>query len=236
VTEKAFEVLRDTVGVCLVPGAVPEALCRALGAHSLDLPECHRKLLCLANGMTVYHGYFRLFGVGASEGTDVLAWNSPDTWKFAWSPALLTFLCFAETGWGDQYAYALAELGQPVPPRVYFLEGITMEPEVVADSFEEFFMREFLPCASAPYDSVIPTVYERMGDLAWDLHITYMPSLLLGGEEHPERVMTMNARAHMIVSGDIAMQCAHESAHRRVQGLEEYVDAKGRVRVRVVWS
>lgn len=37
--------------------------------------------------------------------TELVEWNEPSTWKFAWPSTILEYLCFAETAWGDQYAY-----------------------------------------------------------------------------------------------------------------------------------
>src|SRR5688572_7280067 len=49
------------------------------------LPRAHVELLRLANGITAFDGYWRLFGFGMTEATDLERWNAHDTWKFAYA-------------------------------------------------------------------------------------------------------------------------------------------------------
>jgi hypothetical protein len=76
----------------------------------------------------------------------------------------------------------------------------------------------------------------RLGDLAPDEHITYIPSLLVFGQEKIEHVVKMNAIAAMVANGDLASQVTGELQSREIQGIEPYVDEKGRTRLRVVWA
>ena len=217
--------------------AIPRsALSALLREASIGLPAAHQDILSQANGITVYDGYFRLFGVGCSDGTDLLHWNDLDTWKFAWDLDLSRFLCFGETAWGDQYAYATDDLHLGRAPTVYYLDSILMKAEALCEGFEAFIKAEFLRCATNPYDRMIVAARNKIGRLDWGSHIIYMPSLLLGGQDSVENVAEINAVAGMIINGDLASQCANETLKRRVKALQDYVDSKGRPRIRVLWA
>jgi hypothetical protein len=115
------------------------------------------------------------------------------------------YLCFAETAWGDQYAYHIDELRKGVPC-VYFLDCIRMTPEHRASSFYEFMEKEFIRTAKAPYDSLMRAARGKFGELEVETHLVYIPSVLLGGQDDIEHVQKMNARSAMICNGDIATQ------------------------------
>ena len=93
--------------------------------HGLFLVDEHRALLEQSNGIEAFAGYIRLFGVQTTQSIDAVVWNDPDCWKFAWGDRCSGYWCFAETAWGDQYAYSLDHLrtGGNVP--VYFLDALS---------------------------------------------------------------------------------------------------------------
>lgn len=223
-------------GCYLSPSENAQKLRSELDKASLLLPDSHLEVLSLANGIKAYYGYFRLFGVGSEEVLNIEDWNNPKTWKFAWEKDLSDFVCFGETAWGDQYAYRLSELKSRKEPPVYFLEGVAMVPEVIADDFQVFFDHEFYRCAKEPYDDVVKVAAQKLGSLDWNDHIIYIPSLLLGGEEKIENVSKINARSGMIINGDIHRQSADQAFETEPKSIETYTDSEGRERVRVVWQ
>jgi hypothetical protein len=97
------------------------------------LPEAHWDLLKVSDGVTAYGGYFRILGA-----EELMDWNAVDAWKFAWPPGLESYFCFAETAWGDQYAYRRADMDGPGELPVYFLESIMLAPEKLTETFVAF--------------------------------------------------------------------------------------------------
>ncbi len=224
--------LLRTRGVSPCSPADPSKIRLALEISGLRLPADHFESLSAANGLSIYEGYFRLFGAECSECQDLITWNQEDTWKFSWDRDLTEFVCFGETAWGDQYAYKKGKGDSPI----YFLDAFRMEPEVIAENFQEFLSREFVRCANKPYDELLIQARNKVGRLDWSQHVTYIPSPLLGGEEDAKNITVLNARASMIANGDLATQCRNESADRKVRSLESYTDRQGRARIRVNWA
>jgi hypothetical protein len=60
--------------------------------------------------------------------------------------------------------------------------------------------------------------------------------LLTGGAVDVQQLMIMSASSHMIVNGDLWRQIAHRDSLAGLKGIEDYVDSKGRSRLRVQWS
>ncbi len=199
------------------------------------LPTSHVELLLMSGGVTAFGGYFRLFGSAPGSPIGLKRWNDLEAWKFAWPPRVRRFYCFGCTALGDQYAYAQDDLVEG-RDRVYFLEGLALQPEVIAESFLEFFDREFLRNARQPYDDAIRQARRRHGELRSSEMLVYSPSPLLGADERVENLMKLDAYASMILNGDLASQVAEESVDRKIVRVETYVDERGRTRLRVVWS
>ncbi len=231
--EELLNQLETAEGVTTAKGA-EEHVIRKLADH-IRLPDSHIDLLKLVNGVSVYGGYFRLFGCSSLSTIDMLEWNAPESWSFAWNKPLIEYWFFGETAWGDQYAYRRDELNQRSTPRVFFVEGITMSEEVIATDFSTFLEREFLRNAFEPYDDNIVKVRRRLGDLEPLEHIAYVPSPLITGDENVASVSKLDAVASMIISGDLCRQVAEESHNRPVSELQTYEDPNGRTRMRVVW-
>jgi hypothetical protein len=235
-SSRLTEDLRSLQDARLHLGADASLLDALKQEHGVALPDQHADVLRESNGIEVYAGYVRLFGVRTADSIDAIAWNEPDCWKFAWGDRCSGYWCFAETGWGDQYAYALEELQAGGAAPVYFLDALSMTPQVVASSFAEFWEKEFVRSAKAPYDSMMKKAREKLGPLALTSHVIYVPSILLGGAEDISHVQTMNARAAMICNGDIASQVDAGPAAGAVKAIEPYQDDQGRARLRLVWE
>ncbi len=205
---------------------------RALGA---PLPRLHQELLAASDGLMAYDGYFRLFGVSGVV-TDLALWNQRDTWKFAWPSLAEDFLCFGETGWGDQYAYRLSELESEAAASVYYLDAFSLQTRKLAKNFAAFLESDFLRNAKDPYDEFLVAARRKLGALESSEHITYVPSILVTGEESVEHICKMPARASMIANGDMDRQLSEEAQSRPIAGIMPFVDEQGRMRLEVLWA
>lgn len=233
--EELLAQLEQAEGISFAPGADSDVI-QDLIDH-VGLPAAHLEFLKIANGISVFGGYFRLFGCSTPATIDMIEWNSPHVWSFAWkNKPLDEFWFFGETAWGDQYAYRRDELRQSSKPRVFFLEGITMNAEVIADDFSMFLECEFLRNALQPYDVNLIAARRRLGDLEPLEHISYIPSLLISREEIVDSISKLDAVASMIVNGDLCSQLAEQAQDRPIQEVQPYEDSNGRMRMRVVWS
>lgn len=216
-------------------GAELSALEHFEASRGLNFPSEHKEVLAWSNGIEVYGGYFRLFGVDAHGGIDSVVWNQNEHWKFAWHDRCSSFWCFGETAWGDQYAYSMGSIRAQDGGQVYFLDAISMTPQVIAASFSEFFEREFIRSAREPYDQMIHCARKKFGRLDVKRHLVYIPSLLLGGAEEVVNVQTMDARAAMICNGDIAVQLDDAPSNATLESVTSYEDSQSRTRVRLEW-
>lgn len=212
----AFETLKDESGIII--------------------PSDHQELLRESNGVEGYAGYVRLFGVDTTESIDSIKWNQPEFWKFAWGTRCLQYWCFAETAWGDQYAYSYETLRASGNSAIYFLDAFSMRPKVVASSFSDFFEKEFLRSANRPYDVMTTHARQKLGPLEVSSHLVYVPSVLLGGAEDIDHVHKMNARAAMICNGDVAIQIEAGPAEGKVSEVQPYQDELHRARLRLIWA
>jgi hypothetical protein len=156
------------------------------------LPAEHVRVLGRSNGVEAYAGYYRLFALGGDAAIELRRWNAPGLWRHAWGGAADGFLCFGETGWGDQYAYREGEPGG----EVVRIEAFSMEAEPVAGSFGEFMRAVFLPCAVRPRDELTVQARARFGRLPLADHVTFLQPPL-DGELDPARVVRMPAVAAM---------------------------------------
>jgi hypothetical protein len=228
--------LRQLKDSWLHPGADAAAFTKLESDLGIVLPSEHQAVLQQSNGIEVYAGYIRLFGVGATEGIDAVIWNQPEWWKFAWDDKCSGYWCFAETAFGDQYAYALDSLRAGAGNKVYFLDALSMTPEIVASSFDEFLAKEFVRLAKDPYDAMIKQARQKRGPIAARSHLVYVPSILLGGTEDIDCAQEMDSRSAMICNGDIATQLDAAPSGKAVKGVETYEDALSRMRIRLVWE
>ncbi|MGO1076246.1 SMI1/KNR4 family protein [Inquilinus sp. CA228] len=219
----------------LFEGASKEDIDLFVESSDIALPNDHLKALRESNGATVYGGYARLFGINSTNCIDILEWNRSDYWKFAWEIRCRDYICFAETAWGDQYAYRIGYL-QKGDARVYLLDGLSMTPEIVASSFKEFLESEFLRISTAPYDEMMVHARNKFGDLEPENHLIYSPSLLIGGPEDVNNIMIIQGRTAMIFNGDIASQLDAAPVSSVITAVVPYDDDVGRPRLKLVWS
>jgi hypothetical protein len=229
------EAIRELLGSAGAPPAPPREVDRLEAFAGVRLPELHRSLLLYANGISASWGYQRLFGVG--DGChDVGPWNAHETWKFAWPRHLEDFLVIGQTGWGDQFAYSLSGL-QRGDETIHRLDRILMEESdpPAATSFGDFLIG-FLGGARNPSERVLEA-RRQVGDLRPDELAVFWPSPLLVSLERATQLRRMNARAAMVVNGDLATQLlepANES--RQIDLFDTFLDDRGRSRIKVRWS
>ena len=202
------------------------------------LPERHRRLLALSDGMDLKQGSYRLFGWANPAARAMPRWNEEETWKFAWDGHASPWLCFGESVLGNQFAYREEELASGQEPKVYELYAVTMEPICHYHHFAHFFDGGFLNGErDDAYHDRIAAAHAEMGGFDLDAHLAYMPSpLLTGGRLDAQQLVPMRARAHMVVNGDLWRELAHRESLEGLHGLENYTDEKDRLRVRAIWG
>lgn len=200
---------------------------QAVGAA---LPEAHRRLLALTDGLEAFQGYLRLFGVGRGAAIDMRAWNAAETWKFAYRGEADPYLCFGELGSGHQFAYRIDELGAADPP-AYNLLVNDMSVVFRYDDFSAFLDAPFLHGA-LHRDADFANWVGRLGELGPGEHVAHRSFGVLD-DERGEFYEKMDAVEAMVCYGD-----AWASAHPGdavADDLEFFTDEAGRRRLRIVW-
>jgi len=230
-----FQMLSAIEGVVTRPGldiSLSQAIEPLIG---FTLPNDHLGLLRQTNGAEGFGGYVRLFGFGPASAIDLVQWNAENFWKFAWSGQVTPYFCFAETGWGDQFAYRIDQLKMG-DPSIYHIEALAMQPQKIAADFSGFFGCEFLQSCNLPYDSMTVAAREKIGDLRPEEHVTYSPSPVIGAPETMENIIKLQARTAMIIAGDLAVGMNALAPEENDFRVEQYEDAEKRIRMRVVPS
>jgi hypothetical protein len=200
------------------------------------LPPAHRALLVKSDGLELLSGSYRLFGW--AHGRRLPQWNEDAAWKFAWGERAAPYFCFGESVLGNQFAYRQDELDGAGTPRVYELYAVTLEPLCNYPDFAGFLDGGFFNgVQDDPYHARIAQARAACGGFAPDQHMAYMPSPLLnGGQLGGLQLVPMEARAHMIINGDLWCQLAHRHTLAGLHGIDSYTDAAGRPRLRAVWG
>ena len=207
-------------------------------AFAAQLPEAHKRLLAQSDGLDLLQGSYRLLGWNTPAGYGLATWNDPETWKFAWDTTALPWVCFGWSVLGNQFAYHMSELAQGKTPRVYELFAATLAPVCHFDSFEVFLDAGFVNgVQDDSYHGRIAEARAQMGGFEQGQNLAYMPSpLLTGGQLDGLELVPMTAQAHMIINGDLHRQLAHLDTLDGLHSLDNYSDAKGRLRIRAHFS
>jgi hypothetical protein len=202
------------------------------------LPDRHKQVLALSDGMDLLAGSYRLFGWDNEAARSMRRWNDVDTWKFAWGDHAKPYFCFGESVLGNQFAYREDELAKSSAAKVYELYAVTMEPICHYHNFDHFLDGGFLNgVRKDAYHDRIATARGELGGFDLDKHLAYAISpLLTGGAVDVQQLMIMSAPSHMIVNGDMWRQLAHRDSLAGLKGLDNFVDEKGRSRVNVLWN
>lgn len=199
------------------------------------LPDFHREVLKVANGFSFCSGAFRWLGTIGTSGVNLVEWNDPSHWKFAWGGEVRGYLCFFETAFGEQYAYNIQELRNG-SSKVYELDAITMKPELLEDNIEGFWESEIVRNVCDPYDSLLKQAIDLYQTIPIDKHVIYSPSILLTNDERIENTQLLNARSAMIINGDMYRELANENLERQVKEVVLYNDESGNARARIEWE
>ena len=112
------------------------------------LPLEHVRLLSLTNGMEVYAGYFRLFGLGACGARDA-ALERPGLLAAGLGGRADGCGASARPAWGDQYAYAGRTIRWPSTNGVP-AGRLRMDAEPIAAGFVEFLRDVLCPKRDRP--------------------------------------------------------------------------------------
>ena len=170
----------------------------------VQLPADHLRLLARSNGIEAYGGYYRLFAVGGEAAIEMRRWNEPGLWRYAWRGRVDGYLCFGESAWGDQYAYAIGERSGSV----HRLDAFSMESESIAGSFTEFMRCVFLTAARHPCDELTVATRARLGRLPLSEHVTMLPPPR-SGDLDPTRVVRMAAAPAMVANAEARAAPVH---------------------------
>jgi len=200
-----------------------------------SLPPSHKRLLSLANGISCFFGHITLFGLKCGQCVDLARWNADETWKFAWRFVDLSqWLCFAQTSWGEQFAYNVKDLQEGGNPRIYHLGVGLMDHGEWADDFEQFARRTLMLMSEDPFMPSLIKTYKKFGQIPVGKSLAYTPSLMLGGEHGDVEHMTLlDSESQLIIDGDIHSQVCGEGQGRKVTSVLPYQDERGRIRMKV---
>jgi len=206
---------------------------RPLASLDFDLPPDHIDFLAAINGLTAYHGAFRLFGFRNGGDLDIADWNAVETWRFAWGGRAEGYVYFGETALGDQYAYRLKPgSARSLGPEVYFLQATLLTPQVIAESFEEFLNLEFIRNMREPYDRLIVEAVETLGAISPAENWSYAPAIALGGPEDVSHLLRLPAAVAMTYSGDIVTGI-YDNPTKNALAVVPWTDERGRSRLRL---
>lgn len=196
------------------------------------LPTDHLDFLRQLNGFTFQQGAVKVFGVGRSDHLDLVWWNDAATWRFAWDDRVDGFLCFASTGFGDQFAYRVDADGG-IDGEVHFLEAVLMRSRPAFACFEDFVHGEIIRIVDQPYDPNTVAALHRLGPLPADSIWAYCPSIAIGGPEDPRNIVVLPAHDAMTLAGDIASAWNGAGEADEIRAVHPWIDESGRQRLRV---
>lgn len=221
-----WNVLRGVPGIRLFP-AVSEA---DIARLPLRLPQSHLDLLRFTDGLSAAAGDIRVFGLGPSV-RDQVRWNAPDEWRFAHVSSAQGFWFFADKPSGPQFAYEIDVHGNLISERVVYVSS-DMKPCWTVPDFRTFMERGVVAMGDSPVDSEKAIIYARTGRIPPDKMIMPVPPECFEGPPYEEReMMVMDARAAMIIEGDM---CAELKKVRYPKRMETFTDERGLTRIRLV--
>lgn len=205
--------------------------------QGVALPATHRQLLLRTNGLEVYQGHMRIYGLGANAAIDMRTWNDQETWKFAWPPELLRdYLFVAENAWGHQCAYRATELRQGGDPPLHMVLQISNLQKVFTFPSFQAFLENPIFRGVVLQDSLNRALHARFGSIASNRHLRHKAFGLSGSSENASQIIETDSVESMIFWGDMTKALDGQPPLRRTKQLEYFPDERGRRRVRVVWQ
>ncbi len=202
-------------------------------------PQMHRDFLRLVNGCLLHEGYLRLYGVSNPDGIDLCGWNALGLWKFAWdwcyprdfpqhelfaAGHLDEYIFFGGNGFGDQYAYRVAEMTCN-NPTVYMFS--TFSSGVIAvGTFEN--LLSFMSGNGYTGDK-IRRALGSAGPLAWREHANFSPPFAVSADRGD--IVKVGAAESMIMNADAMRILLHEARDIEEPRFATWLDAEGRTRL-----
>lgn len=225
-----FDALLATPGLQRAGPATAQQLDDIAAAIGGPLPKPYRDLLLATDGLTLLDGHLRLLGA-----IDLLRWNDPDTWKYAWSQPPIDFICFGGTSIGDQWAWRLADISTGADAPVMRLDGFELTEAQLAPTTMAF-LTDLLPSlATTQVDDIVGLAHERFGSLAKGTLLIAAPPAQFGVERLVNRMSAMSDRNVMTALGDIARQL-EEHPSQPVTRFDALIDDRGRARIKLIFD
>lgn len=198
------------------------------------LPRDHLDYFSSEQPTVGFNGYIRLLTNNESE--DLLTWNENSNWKFAWGNLNLDkYFIFGNDAFGGQFAYKTTGEGL-VDEKVYLLSKIGLEEAYVFSSFSDFLDRFFLKYLNDCEDGEWIRARDICGTIERHKMFVQVPPEIIIGTFEPSRLVKMEARKAMTLNGDLASQLLVNEHPGEIKGLDAYIDAKGRERLKVVFG
>ncbi len=183
------------------------------------------------NGLSAYHGYYKLLGRAVDAPYNLRDWNAVECWRFAWSELKTSYFFIGFSVWGDHYAFDLANIDKGI----VLLDAYEMVEESITRSFEGFMKQEFSVLNTQLYDSKVCEAFNLFGELQWEESITLIPPLLLSESEDVCQFAKSNMRTMMILNGDLYTQLSNLTDQNiAIQKFETFCDEKNRERLKIV--
>jgi len=181
-------------------------------------------------GRSYCHGFYRFPGLETAPPYDVVTWNDPDTWRFAWPNLKESFFFFGLSAFGDAYAFDLEDIDAGV---IYF-GAYAMDREIAADSFRRFKERHLFVLEQAPVDDAVLDLFDKYGECRWDQGFAGAPPPLFTPDDVPCMYEPIDMRFLMIMNGDIYSQYLQLPEGAVLVGIDTEMDRAGRLRLKLL--
>lgn len=210
---------------------------RRLGCH---LPAAYRALLAETNGLEVAGGCKRWLGYGPGAPADVVWWNDPTTWKWAYrqwyGQALNDFLVLAVDPVGNQTGCFKADLQTPgADPSFYSITPIA-DPVPSRGPLSRAILGGLPSMARQPRRGPLhQAVLERYGDVPADRLVMRSPfgfPHFSDDEFDLEGSMLLPMADAMVAMADLWRETDRLHEGDRVVGVDLYTDDQDRQRLR----
>jgi len=183
-----------------------------------------------SEGRMYRHGLYRFPGVSTQHPFDLITWNLPETWRFAWPNITDTYFFFGLSAFGDAYAFDL----ENIDAGIIGFEAYTMRSECDAADFQEFQRRHLRILDIIPLDCEVDGLLKTYGECGWEDGYAAVPPPLFTPNEVSCAYEPIDMRFLMIMNGDIFTQYQQLPEGAVLIGIEQEVDKLGRARVRLL--
>ncbi|HEX9888452.1 MAG TPA: SMI1/KNR4 family protein [Nitriliruptorales bacterium] len=245
--DAAVTELETIDGVRTWPGATDLQIAQAERELAVRFPADFRTLLRRTNGLELCHGRLRLFGVGPAAPLDLVGFNHPDTWRWAWPdrPDLDDLVWVGMNDVPSATAYRRSGLGRRPQGSVQMhagpidLPGYLTSQQVLVEALEGPWQK----MAASPFATPSLAQFVRaFGRIPMDKAVVPGPARFFPPydelREHEgafvgDIAYAMSAYADLLHSADQILEQAGDDPVAIV-GAEPWVDEAGRARIRWV--